>query len=498
MSGPLLCETIAAPTMAALRAQRDAVTQADLVELRLDLVDRPDVAGALAGRTRPVLVTCRAAWEGGGFHGSEDERQRLLAEALAAGAELVDIEWKAEGTERWLRPADLPRVVLSHHDFERTPADVAERAAAMRRQVGPGVVKIATRAHRLRDLLPLLAIGRQAADDARVVMIGMGPQGAVSRILAAHFGSSWTYAGDGVAPGQIPAARLIEDYRFRAIDASTPIYAVVGRPIGHSLSPVMHNAAFAALGLPAVYVPCEAESFDDFLALREALAIRGASVTAPFKEEACAACTACEDLHPDILSVNTLRVADDGQLIGRNTDIDGFLAPLRARMALAGQRVAVLGAGGAARGIVFGLGAAGARVTVHARDTAKAADVAALAQGTGAAWAVPPGSWDLLVNTTPIGSSPQVDETPFSGPFDGALVYDLIYNPRPTRLLREAAAAGCDTLDGLEMLVQQAVRQFAWWTGVAPDADIMRAAAVRRLEPALAPLGGARHGSRRD
>jgi 3-dehydroquinate dehydratase/shikimate dehydrogenase len=484
---PLLCETISAPTMAALRARRDAVTHADLIELRLDHVDRPDVAGALAGRTRPVLVTCRAAWEGGGFEGTEEERQRILAEALAAGAEFVDIEWKAAGIDKWLHPADRSRVVLSHHDFEAMPRDAADRVREMRR-AGMGVVKLAAHASGLRDLATLLAIGREApVAGERTVLIGMGPHGLASRVLAAHFGSCWTYAGDGVAPGQVPAARLLEEFRFRSIAADTPVYVVAGRPILHSLSPCMHNAAFAASGLRGVYIPCEAADWDDFLALADALPIAGASVTAPFKQDAFAHSQIADTDAASAQAVNTLRAVPGASALspegweGRNTDVAGFLAPLESRLSLKSLRVAVLGAGGAARGIVHALGTHGARVTVHARDSRAAADVAALAGGEAASLIVPGGSWDLLVNTTPIGTFPNVDETPCDGPFDGRMVYDLIYNPRQTRLLRTAAAAGCETIDGLEMLVQQAARQFAWWTGVTPDVDIMRAAAVRRL-----------------
>ena len=152
-SQPMLCDVITAPTMAELRARRTAVEDAgpaggagaDLIELRLDTVDRPDVAGALQGRRRPVLVTCRAVWEGGHFKGSEDERQRILRDALAAGAEYVDIEWKARDVDEWLRPEDRPRVVLSFHDFDHMPADLAGVVREMR-ATGSGVVKVAARA----------------------------------------------------------------------------------------------------------------------------------------------------------------------------------------------------------------------------------------------------------------------------------------------------------------------------------------------------------------
>jgi 3-dehydroquinate dehydratase/shikimate dehydrogenase len=485
-SASSLCEVVAAPTMAELRAGRDAATQADVVELRLDTVDRPDVPGALQDRRRPVIVTCRAAWEGGHFKGSEEERQQILKQALDAGADYVDIEHRAIGVERWLRQEDREqRVICSLHDFDEMPADLLDRVRHMRR-TGAAIVKVAGKAQRLRDLLPLLAIGRQAQQAGeRSILIGMGLAGVASRLLAAHFGSCWTYAGNGVAPGQVPAERLLEEFHLRQVTASTPVYAVVGRPIEHSISPAMHNAAFAAAGLDGVYIPCEAADFDDFLALADALPIAGASVTAPFKLDALRRARPVDgDANLEAVgAANTLRRTTDGAWECTNTDIAGFLAPLQARLTLRGTRVAVLGAGGAARGVVAGLAAAGAQTTVYARKDAAAAELIAVAPASTRAqkWPPAPGSWDVLVHTTPVGTFPAVDDTPFQGPFDGRLVYDLIYNPRPTRLLREAAAAGCATLDGLDMLVEQAARQFAWWTGVTPSIAVMREAAIRRL-----------------
>jgi 3-dehydroquinate dehydratase/shikimate dehydrogenase len=474
MAAPLIVDALAVPSAEGLRTARDA-SEADLVELRLDHLERPDAEAALAGRRRPVIATCRASWEGGRFQGSEEERLAILARALELGADYVDLEWKAAAAlDRW--PAEVRRrIVLSHHDFDGVPADLADRLRDMRRH-GTGVVKIAAAASRLRDVLPLVAAGRAGArDGAPTVVIAMGMAGVVTRVLPAHVGSCWTYGGDGVAPGQVTVDRLRREFRVGQVSATTPVYAVAGRPIGHSVSPAMHNAAFAAAGIDGVYVPCEAADFGDFLALADALPIVGASVTAPYKDEAARAAR-------QEGALNTLRRRPDGGWEGRNTDVEGFLAPLAAE-GLDGLRAAVVGAGGSARSIVAGLRSRGARVTIHARRPEAAAALAAALDAAAGGWPVPAGSWDLLVNTTPVGTYPDVDRSPVAaGALDGRLVYDLIYNPRPTRLLRDAAAAGCRTLDGLDMLVAQAVRQFAWWTGVTPDAEVLRAAAERRLQ----------------
>ena len=490
---PLVCATVTGATTAELRANRDRVRGADLVELRLDYVDRPDVAAALAGRTTPAIVTCRPAWEGGRFTGSERERLDLLRAALAAGAEFVDVEWRAE-FRPLVRRHGGDRIVLSCHDFDGIPDDVGERYRAMR-ATGAAVVKVAAATRSLCDTLALAALGRGGPDERRVV-IGMGPAGVPSRVLAGRFGSCWTYAGDGVAPGQIDLARLREEFRFPAITSRTGIYGVVGAPVGHSLSPAMHNAGLAAAGIDAVYLPLEARDVDDFVQFSAAVPLRGASVTAPFKEALAALVPDVDPVGRQVGAINTVRCGDTGWQ-GLNTDVPGFLETLLGRMRLPGARAAVLGAGGAARAVAVALAGEGAAVAICARDAAKGAAAAAAVGVAAGEYPPPAGSWDLLVNTTPAGTWPDVEATPLpGGTFTGRLVYDLVYNPATTRFLADAAAAGCETIGGLEMLVAQAVRQFTWWTGRRPSGPRFREAAERELaRQAAAGAGAARAGA---
>ena len=485
---PLICASVTGATAAELRANRDRVAGADLIELRLDYVDRPDIAGALAGRTAPVIVTCRPTWEGGRFAGSERERLGLLGAALAAGAEYVDVEWRAEH-QPLIRRHGGDRIVISTHDFEGIPNDIGDRYRAMR-ATGAAVVKVAAATRGLCDTLALAALGRGAAE--RRVVIGMGPAGVASRVLAGRFGSCWTYAGEGVAPGQIELPRLRDEYRFPAITRRTAIYGVVGAPVSHSLSPAMHNAGFAEAGLDAVYLPLEARDVDDFVQFAAAVPLRGVSVTAPFKEALAARVTTADPVGKQVGAINTIRCGDTGWY-GLNTDVPGFVETLLGRMRLRGVRAAVLGAGGAARAVAVGLAGEGAVVAICARDGAKGAAAAAAVGVAAGDYPPPAGSWDLLVNTTPAGTWPDVEATPLpGGPFSGRLVYDLVYNPATTRLLADAAAAGCDTIGGLDMLVAQAVRQFAWWTGRRPAGRRFREAAEREL--ARQAAAGARYG----
>jgi shikimate dehydrogenase len=313
-----------------------------------------------------------------------------------------------------------------------------------------------------------------------MVLIAMGEAGLATRILPGRFGSCWTYAGDGVAPGQIGIERLLGEFRFRRIGPHTELYGIAGRPVAHSLSPAMHNAAFEQLGLDAAYVPVAAADIDDLFEGVRVLGVAGLSVTAPFKASVMTGLASLDADARETGAVNTL-VRDGGGWRGHNTDLEGFLAGC-AGFDLGRQRVAVLGTGGAARAVALAARRSGAEVTCYGRDLAKARALAA-AFGVGASLRpVPPGSWDVLVNATPVGTHPDADTSSFpESAYGGGVAYDLVYNPPRTRFLRDASARGCRTIGGLEMLVAQARRQIQLWTGLRPDPEPMRKAAEWKL-----------------
>jgi 3-dehydroquinate dehydratase/shikimate dehydrogenase len=480
-----LCATVTADTTAELRRRRDLVTDAELVELRLDMVKDPSAAAALAGRRRPVIVTCRSKEQGGHFTGSEEERRAVLSEALAMGAEYVDLEWKGSCADLMERTGGR-RIVLSHHDFDGMPADLEQIAQAML-STGAEVVKLSVLTPRLSDNIRLRALGKRTR--VPISLIGMGEAGIPSRVLANWMGSCWTYAGDGVAPGQISVARMQDEFRFRRIGARTEIYGLLGKPVTHSVSPVMHNAAFRVMHRDAVYLPLAAADFEDFLTFADAVGLKGASVTAPFKINAFERADECDPVANRIQSVNTLR-REGPRWLGCNTDVAGFLAPLESSLRAAGSnwrgaRATILGAGGAARSVSVALASAGLRVTVCARRTDQAQAVAALTGASTAAFPPDPASWDVLVNSTPVGTAPNLDASPLPPGYlfhADKLVYDLVYNPPFTRLLKDASTAGCRTVGGLDMLVAQAQAQFEWWTGQRPNDRVMRDAATARLQ----------------
>jgi 3-dehydroquinate dehydratase/shikimate dehydrogenase len=478
----LVCETVTGTTTDTLRAARDRAAQrADMVELRLDGVKDLDVAAAVEGRTGPVIVTCRAAWEGGAFGGSESERIGILNQAAKLGAEFIDVEWRADRSA--LHLGERARLVLSHHDHHGVPADLADRVRAMRAEAGSGIVKIAVTTATFADCRRLREV---VAAGAEQVVIGMGHAGTVTRVCPWLYGSLWTYCGTA-ASGQLSFPELVNVYRVKQTGARTRVYGIVGAPLAHSASPAMHNAAFAATGFDGVYVPIETSDATEFLAAAGEFGFAGASVTAPLKTRWASLGVRVDAVGTQIGAINTLARTARGDWEGRNFDVDGFLAPLARRgLQMTGQRVVVLGAGGGARAAVWALVRQGARVEVAARRMDAATRLAADLGATAVPWP-PRASWDLLVNATPIGTWPAVEASPLPRELvRGRIVYDLVYNPPATTLMKLARDAGAEVIGGLEMLVGQARAQFEYWTGVtAPESAMEQAAAAflaRRVE----------------
>jgi 3-dehydroquinate dehydratase/shikimate dehydrogenase len=471
---------VAASSLPELRRQRDSAEGADLVELRLDYVEglAPEqVRDALEGRRRPAIVTCRPASEGGRFAGGEDDRRRILNAAVSAGAEFVDVEARAAFAAEIIRSRRGRGVVLSTHLFGPPPDDLGERVTAMR-STGAEIVKLAIEAGGLSDTIALIALSRDVSNGTGPghVLIAMGEPGVPSRVLAAQLRNRWTYAGDGVAPGQLPFSRLVGELRFRSINDDTAVYGVVGNPVAHSRSPAMHNAGFAALGINASYIPLHARDADDFVRFARALPLAGASITAPFKVDLMAHLDEVDDLARRVGAINTI-IVRGGKWLGANTDVHGFLTPLSGRIRVRGVRASVLGSGGAARGVAIALADQGATVTVCARRPEAAHAIADLVSGHVGMFPPRAGSWDVLVNATTVGTG-STTESPIPGAaLDGEIVFDLVYVPAETRLLADARAAGCLTIGGMEMLVAQAEKQFELWTGYKPPPGLFTSAA---------------------
>ncbi|MEW6732786.1 MAG: shikimate dehydrogenase [Acidobacteriota bacterium] len=506
---------ITAPHWAAALVEiAEAARQADLVEIRLDCLQDRDLyqhteeilRQACAASSRPLIFTHRSGQRESASSTAEHLKQLINRRQPPFAQDYFDFDLNADNTiglhfyNTYLRLFDrYPQIILSHHDFnscvERELISIYHRLAAF----APDVVKVAAQADRVGDVLTIFKLLEIAGTEHMpIIALAMGEAGRISRILAPSLGGFLTFAafkrGAESAPGQFSLNELLSLYHIKSITKETMVCALLGNPVGHSVSPHIHNAAFADLGLDAVYLPIAltGEELPDFLTgfLRRSSRLiqwqfRGASVTVPHKVAIMPLLDEIDISAEQVGAVNTIVCAGE-RLRGYNTDVVGALAPLAGHIELDGARVAVLGSGGAARAVVAGLKAERADITVYGRDSTRLAYFAerfdVKCRPFIEAIKLP---CDLLVNTTPIGMQgwSGEQEMPISADLLShcGLVYDLIYNPPQTPLLRAAQAAGVPVLGGLEMLIAQAVEQFRLWMGVVPSIEVMRSAAIRKL-----------------
>jgi 3-dehydroquinate dehydratase/shikimate dehydrogenase len=421
------------------------VAGADCIEVRLDHLQDP--FQALNARwdrfAVPVIATCRGVERGGRFRGSLDDEFRILEGAARNGARWVDIDY------RFARPVAGADVIASYHNFDETPASLADIAA--RTLAGPGQIgKVATQVNRWDDNRRLLTL--LAAPHAKpLIVAGMGDLGQITRIAGPSRGSFLTFAAAAkqAAPGQITVRDMLDAYTFRRIQPSTRLLGILGNPVAHSMSPPLHNRAFAAAGLDFAYLKLPAPDLGDFMQNARAVGLSGFSVTIPHKITVMPYMARLSDAARWVGAVNTVW-DDNGAWVGDNTDVHGVEAALKAiGFDARGKKVIILGRGGGAKAAIAAV--AGAREVAMLSRT-ETADAGATA-------------CDLLVNATPVGMHPNVEASPVNGPIAASAVFDMVYNPPDTRLLRQARGQGRIAIGGMAMLLAQAARQFEIWTG---------------------------------
>jgi 3-dehydroquinate dehydratase/shikimate dehydrogenase len=404
---------------------------------------------------------------------------------MELGADYVDAELDlADRVERRGRS----KLIISYHNFKSTPLDL-ESIHARLAGAGADVVKMATTANSIIDNLRMFDVMKQS--QVPCIGICMGELGLVSRVLGRRFGAMLTFApldpAKATAPGQLSLDELIGLYNYRTIDSETGIYGVIANPVRHSISPHNHNAAFRSLGINAVYVPFKVEGdVCDFIDAARGLPVHGYSVTIPHKQAAMKAMDETDSVSRDIGALNTV-ANHKGRLVGSNTDWTAAVAAIENGLEdgrLGGKRVALIGAGGTARAIAFGLRAKGADTCIYNRTPERAER---LARDVGCEWkpldAVGSLDADVVANSTSVGMYPDVDATPVprSALKPGMLVFDAVYNPVWTRLLCDAQEAGCRVATGLDMFVNQAAQQFKTWTGLEAPRELMETVAREKL-----------------
>ena len=465
----------------------------DMAELRLDClasvrhagtVDSEEVGAFVRRSPVPLILTVRRDIDGGYYKGTEEDRLALYAELTGLGFAYADLEDDldaalSEPAERAARDGGV-RIIRSFHDFTGTPADLADRIR--RNGTGGDLPKGAVTLAHSRDMIPFLEACREL-EGVEKILLAMGERGFFSRILAERLGSFLTFTspaeGTAGAPGHLDPEILTKRYRFRDIRADWPLYGIIGNPVIQSRSPELHNGWLAGSGLPGVYVPFLLDDMDDFARIDELLDFRGLSVTIPFKEKILPFLDKPSEGVSRIGACNTY-YRKDGAVLGENSDAPGFLYPLLDRLGiertrekpLAGMKCTLIGAGGASRGVLFALVNGGADVLILNRTVEKAKKLAdefgARSAPLGGESRELMGEYNrIIVQTTSMGMAPLEGKDPadfydFSG---DEFLYDIIYKPTETAIMKRARLAGCLTLGGWEMLREQGKVQFELFTG---------------------------------
>ncbi|WP_435009752.1 shikimate dehydrogenase [Tundrisphaera lichenicola] len=494
----MICAILGRGRHAALAEEWKEAAEAgvDLVEVRVDCLRRePDLKRILANRHTPMVFTLRRGVDGGLWRGPEDKRRRLMREAIVAGVDFIDIEMDVA---REVRRFGKTRRIVSYHNMKETPGDLLSFAQQCE-EMDADIVKIAVRANSLADAVKVLQVASKM--ETPTIAIAMGEIGSFTRVLNAKYGAPFTYANFNIdrsfAPGMFHFNELRRDYYYDLIDKETEVYAVIGDPIGHSLSPPVHNAAFRQLGQNKVMVPILMpggrlkESLNDV----SFLGIRGFSITIPHKQAVLPLLTQADGAVERVAACNTMIVKEDGTRVGYNTDYRAAMESLELSYGgaseggispLSGKQVLILGAGGVARPIAFGMIRRGAAVTLCNRTEENATKLAEELGCRTISWTNRASSiYDVIINCTPVGMHPEVDDTPMlpAGFRAGMVAMDTVYHPENTMFLKLARDHDCQTVSGVDMFVRQAAIQSQLYTGQEPPVDLMRETVKRKLGP---------------
>jgi 3-dehydroquinate dehydratase/shikimate dehydrogenase len=480
-AGAMLIVSIVGPSFAQAREQmRESERYADMFELRLDLVPALSVEGLLHETSKPILATCRSASEGGNFRGSDDELFEVLSRAATFGAAYVDIELCAGRSfiERFRAQHPNTLIVLSVHAIKKGKPNLRDVYRRMR-AFDPDVMKFAFEAHDAADIVDaaqFLALARR--DRRKAIAVAMGESGEASRVLYRKLGAWATFAstrhGEEAADGQIPAALLSDLYRARCLNASTKVFGVIGNPLQQSKGVYVHNLLFQKIGLNAVYCRFPVHDVGRFMNTCASL-LNGFSVTIPHKQTIIKFLDDVDERAAAIGAVNTV-LRRRGRWFGTNTDAPAALDAIEDVVKVRGKRVLVVGAGGAARAIACEARLRGAHVLIANRTERRARKLAREFGLTHVPLdALHEAAFDILANATSVGMIPRINESPVpKNLLRGKVVFDAVYNPPMTKLLRDACDVGARVIPGTEMYINQAALQFELYTGRRPSRAMMR------------------------
>ena len=491
---PRICIALGLPDVSRLleQARREVEAGENFLEFRLDYLADPAVgAQAITSFLRQyptctILATCRRHQNHGRFNGSIDEQLRILALAIQCGARAIDIEIETAELvpQRCAELRAKTTLIISWHHFETTPP--LDAVLKRMQKVPADIYKLVSTARKPSDMGRVLAASR-LSPKIPLVTLAMGETGFPTRVISPAFGTIFTYAApahfQGTAAGQINARQLRSVYRIDKLTKAAKVYGVVADPVAHSVSPQVHNRAFQSRRIDAVYVPLlvSPTQLRDFFQFAEDLPLAGFSVTIPHKRRIMRYLDHIDPLAKRIGAVNTVwRKA--GKWRGTNTDAEAVSRPLAKMVDLSKATVLIAGNGGAARGAACALADAGAKITLTGRNVDR---VRALARSIGGDHLTlaqaSSKQFDVVINATPVGMWPNVKDCIFKDQIPGDIVFDMVYNPLETELVRRAKAEGRQVVPGIRMFVEQAMRQFEIWTGEPAPRATMEAAALDAL-----------------
>lgn len=471
-----------------------AVREVQFLEFRLDYLKKQETAYSKIKQLyelRPDIIsiaTCRRVQAGGRFSGNIAAQLEILSKAAAAGCQIVDLELESAES---MKQAELerfrekiPALLISSHDFKGTKK--IEETFERMKSFNADFYKVVTTATNLRDNVTMMKFLQKTSDHHFMVGLCMGEQGIISRVLGVRAGSVFTFgaatAGEETGPGQVTMRTLRDVFRIENVDAVTKVYGVAGDPVNHSLSPHTMNTGFRRENVHAVFLPLPSRGIDDLLACLREIPLHGIAVTMPYKQQIVEHLDNSDVVTQQTGACNTVIRSQEGKLYGFNTDVAGIVTPLEEHIALEGARVLVLGAGGAARAAIYGVKQRGAEVFILNRTpqtaqalarkmsakTIKRSDLAKM-------------DFDVIINATPVGmGNPKVSPLE-ENELKGKIIFDLVYNPYETKLLKMARAANLIAISGVEMFVHQGARQFEIWTGKPAPVDEMRLEVFRQL-----------------
>ncbi|KAF6176618.1 hypothetical protein GIB67_034480 [Kingdonia uniflora] len=471
---------------------------ADLVEISLDYIKnfrpREDLKFLLRDRPLPVLLVYRPKWEGGQYEGVEKTRLNALRLAMELGADYIEVELKVAldfMADTNPNKTVNSKIVVSYHVGSGTPSkEELSHLVARMQSTGADIIKLVTCAYDITDLARVFNLLPYC--EVPLIAYSTGDRGLISQLLCPKFGGFLVYGSlrSNSIPGLPTLESLKQAYRPEYLDSDTKVFGLISNPVGHSKGPILHNPTFRHVGFNGIYVPMLVDDLKEFFRVYSSSDFAGFSVGIPYKE---AVTECCDEVHPlaqSIGAVNTIiRRPGDGKLIGYNTDCEASITAIEDTLRerawideqasltspLSGKQFVLVGAGGAGRALAFGAKSRGARVLVFDIDYERAKSLAYSVSGEAQHYEdlinFRPDKGAILANATPVGMHPNTDRIPVSENSLGVykLVFDSVYTPRKTRLLKEAEVAGAIVVSGVEMFLRQAMGQFNLFTGNEGD-----------------------------